>query len=136
MARVLTAWPASDELTHPYLGYVTRPVRVVRIEDFSAEQLLAAAEARSAFEVALLFSTKYEPPHPWFEHWRVWQSWKTRFFGYHRDLPATAATEILGGKLVYSETRDGQWTAVVEIQQIMQAQAGRSMQRDGYLSIR
>ena len=25
MARVLTAWPASDELTRPYLGYVTRP---------------------------------------------------------------------------------------------------------------
>jgi len=130
MARVLTAWPASDELTHPYLGYITRPMRVVRIEDFSAEQLLAAAEARSAFEVALLFSTKYEPPHPWFEHWRAWQSWKTRFFGYHRDLPAAAATEILGGKLVYSETRDGQWTAVVEIQQIMEAQAGTSMQSD------
>jgi len=25
MARVLTAWPASDELSRPYLGYVTRP---------------------------------------------------------------------------------------------------------------
>jgi hypothetical protein len=23
--RVLTAWPANDELTRPYLGYVTRP---------------------------------------------------------------------------------------------------------------
>jgi len=133
MARVLTAWPASDELTHPYLGYVTRPVRVVRIEDFSAEQLLAAAEARSAFEVALLFSTKYEPPHPWFEHWRVWQSWKTRFFGYHRDLPPAAAAEILGGKLVYSETRDGQWAAVVELEHILEAQAGQSSH---YFSIR
>ena len=36
MARVLTAWPASDELTRPYLGYVTRPMRVVRIEHFAA----------------------------------------------------------------------------------------------------
>ena len=36
MARVLTAWPASDELKRPYLGYVTRPMRVVRIEHFAA----------------------------------------------------------------------------------------------------
>ena len=136
MARVLTAWPASDELTHPYLGYVTRPMRVVRVEDFSAEQLLAATDDRSAFEVALLFSTKYEPPHPWFEHWRVWQQWKTRFFGYHRDLAPAAAAEILGGKLVYVETRDGQWAAVVEIEQVIAAQARTSKQRDDYLSIR
>jgi Dolichyl-phosphate-mannose-protein mannosyltransferase len=121
MARVLTAWPASDELTHPYLGYVTRPMRIVRIEDFSAEQLLAAAQDRSAFDAALVFSTKYEPPHPWFEHWRAWQSWKARFFGYHRDVPPAAAAEILGGKLVHLETRDGQWAAVVEIEQIMEA---------------
>jgi 4-amino-4-deoxy-L-arabinose transferase-like glycosyltransferase len=121
MARVLTAWPASDELTHPYLGYVTRPMRVVRLEDFSLEQLLGAAETRSAFEVALVFSTKYEPPHPWFEHWRAWQSWKARFFGYHRDLSPAAAAQILGGKLVYSETRDGQWAAIVEIEQIVEA---------------
>ena len=133
MARVLTAWPASDELTHPYLGYVTRPMRVLRIEDFNTEQLLSASDARSAFDVALVFSTKYEPPHPWFEHWRAWQSWKIRFFGYHRDAPPAAAAEILGGKLVYSETRDGQWAAVVELEQIMEAQAGVSTH---YFSIR
>src|SRR6266403_3879598 len=37
--RVLTAWPASDELTRPWLGYVSanasQPFRVVRVEDFS-----------------------------------------------------------------------------------------------------
>ena len=124
MARVLTAWPASDELTHPYLGYITRPMRVVRVEDFSAEQLLAAADARSEFQVALVFSTKYEPPHPWFEQWPAWRQWKTRFFGYHRDLPPAAAAEILGGKLVYSETRNGQWAAVVELEQVVEARAG------------
>ena len=35
MARVLTAWPASDEITRPWLGYITRPMRMVRIENFS-----------------------------------------------------------------------------------------------------
>ena len=49
MAHVLTAWPASDELTRPWLGYITRPVQVVRIEDFSLEEVLSAAEFRSHF---------------------------------------------------------------------------------------
>ncbi len=123
MARVLTAWPASDELTRPYLGYVTRPMRVVRIEHFAAEQLTAAADIRSDFEVALVFSTKNEPAHPLLENWHRWQAWKARFFGYHRDLPPAAAAQILGGTLVYSETRNGQWIGVIEMEQIMDARA-------------
>jgi len=123
MARVLTAWPASDELTHPYLGYVTRPMRVFRIEDFTVEQLMAASEIRPNFDVALVFSTKYEPPHPWFERWHQWQQWKAQFFGYHRDVPPAATAQILGGQLVYNDTRDGQWVGVIEMNQIQEALA-------------
>ena len=123
MARVLTAWPASDEITRAYLGYVTRPMRVFRIEDFTVEQLMAASDLRSNFDVALVFSTKYEPPHPWFERWRSWQQWKTQFFGYHRDVPPAAAAQILGGRLVYNDIRNGQWVGVIEMDQIEEAQA-------------
>ena len=123
MARVLTAWPASDEISHPYLGYVTRPMRVFRIEDFTVEQLMAASEMRSNFDVALVFSTKYEPPHPWFERWHQWQQWKAQFFGYHRDVPPAATAQILGGQLVYNDTRDGQWVGVIEMNQIQEAQS-------------
>jgi hypothetical protein len=130
MARVLTAWPASDELTRPYLGYVTRPMRVVRIEHFAAEQLMSAAdlysgEAGADFEVALVFSTKYEPAHPMLEQWGLWQGWKSRFFDYHRDVPPAAAAQILGGNLVYTETRNGQWIGVIEMERIVDARAGR-----------
>ena len=123
MARVLTAWPASDEISHPSLGYVTRPMRVFRIEDFTVEQLMAASDLRSNFDVALVFSTKYEPPHPWFERWRKWQQWKTEFFGYHRDVPPAAAAQILGGRLVYNDIRRGQWVGVIEMDQIEEARA-------------
>ena len=122
-SRVLTAWPASDELTRPYLGYVTRPMLVFRTEDFTVEQLMSAAEVRSKFDVALVFSTKYEPPHPWLERWHLWQEWKTKFFGYHRDVPPQAAAQILGGQLVYSERRQGQWVGVIEIEQVQEARA-------------
>jgi hypothetical protein len=117
MAHALTAWPAADELTRPWLGYVTRPVQVVRIEDFSLEEVLSAAEFRSHFEVALVFSTKYQPAHPLLDRWKVWEDLKRRFFGFHRDLPPPAVAQILGGRIVFSEERKGQWIAVIEMEQ-------------------
>ncbi|HEX6822409.1 MAG TPA: glycosyltransferase [Candidatus Sulfotelmatobacter sp.] len=116
MAHVLTAWPASDELTRPWLGFVTRPVQVVRIENFSLDQVLSAAEFRDHFEVALVFSTKYEPRNPLLDRWTRWTEWKRRFFGFHRDLPPAAAAHVLNGKIVYSEERAGQWIAVIEME--------------------
>jgi hypothetical protein len=120
-ACVLTAWPASDELSRPYLGYRTRAVRVFRIENFNVEQLLAAADFRSDFDLALVFSTKYQPPNLWIERWRTWQRWKTEFFGFYRDVPPEAAAQILGGKLIYREGRKGQWVGVIEMQQAEEA---------------
>jgi hypothetical protein len=116
MAHVLTAWPASDELTRPWLAYTTRPMQVVRIEDFSLEQVISAAEFRDHFEVALVFSTKYEPRHPLLDRWREWTRLKTRFFGFHRDLPPAAAAQILGGRIAFAEERKGQWAAVIEME--------------------
>jgi hypothetical protein len=116
MARALTAWPASDELTRPWLGYITRPMRVVRIEDFSADEVFSAADFRANFDVALVFSTKYEPERPLLAHWKRWEGLKTRFFGFHRDLPPAAVSQILGGRIVFSEARKGQWVAVVEME--------------------
>jgi len=121
MARVLTAWPASDELTHPYLGYLKRPMRVARIENFSVDELAEAANLRSSYDVVLVFSSKYEPTRPLLERWGIWQEWKRRFFGYYRDVPPAAAAQILGGHLVYTEARQGQWVAVIEMEQIMEA---------------
>lgn len=124
MARVLTAWPASDELTRPWLGYTTRPMRVVRIEDFSLDQMLSAADFRSNFEVALVFSTKYEPAHPLLDGWKKWEGLKTQFFGFHRDLPPAAAARILGGRVVFSQERQGQWIAAIELERSEMLNAG------------
>ena len=116
MARVLTAWPASDEIARPWLGYITRPMRVVRIENFSLDEMLSAADFRSNYEVALIFSTKYEPgPSPW-DRWKRWTELKSRYFGFHRDLPPAAAAQLLGGNVVFSEQRQGQWIAVIAVE--------------------
>lgn len=129
MARVLTAWPASDEVTRPWLDYVTRPMRVVRIENFSLDEILSAADFRSNYEVALIFSTKYEPgARPW-DRWRTWTTMKSRFFGFHRDLPPAAVAQILGGHIVFSEQRQGQWIAVIEMEKNEMQNAEVRMQK-------
>jgi hypothetical protein len=46
---------------------------------------------------------------------------KTRFFRFHRDLPPAAAAHILGGHIVFSEMRKGQWVAVVELDRVEEA---------------
>ena len=123
-SRVLTAWPASDEISRPYLGYVHRPLPVVRIEDFTAEQVMAAAQERSRYDVALVFSTKYEPVHPILPRWRVWENLKERFFGFHHDLPPIIAAQLLGGHIVYQDRRPGQWVAVIEMERVYEAKRG------------
>jgi hypothetical protein len=120
-ARVLTAWPASDELTRPFIGYVHAPLNVLRIENFTAQEIEAAAQ-RPDFDAALLFSTKYEPsngsPMDWLTFWRRAQE---RYFDYHRDLPPELAAQILGGRILYLQRRGGQWIAVVEVARVLNA---------------
>jgi Dolichyl-phosphate-mannose-protein mannosyltransferase len=124
-ATVLTAWPASGEITQPFLGYVRQPLRVVRIEDFSPEEVLAAAQERARFDVVLAFSTKYEPPHPLLETPRWWERLKARFFGYHRDLPPAFIAQVLDGNVVFSEQRQGQWVAVIALERVEEARLQR-----------
>ncbi|MGA9352244.1 MAG: glycosyltransferase [Terriglobales bacterium] len=116
-ARVLTAWPASDELTRPWLGYVTRPIPVLRIEDFTASQIELAAAVRGRFAEALVFSTKYQPAHPLLENWTAWQRLKERFFGYHQDMLPEEIAGRLGGRIVFQKKASGQWVAVIAFDQ-------------------
>ena len=109
---VLTAWPASDELTKPELGYVSLPVRVTPIDNFSFDQIRAAAQSDQSYSVALIFSTKYNPPRR-LSLGRINQSLDARYFGFHRDLDPAFIARLLGGRVVWSEQRKGQWAAVL-----------------------
>jgi hypothetical protein len=110
--RVLTAWPASDELRKPYLGYLSHPVTVIPVENFTPENLRDAAQRwRGAFDYALVFSTKYDPPGEFRSQW--WEGVQTKYFDYHRDAPPQEAARILGGRIVYYERRGGEWLAII-----------------------
>ena len=120
---VLTAWPASDELTRPWLGYVKQPLAVVRIENFSAAEIARAAQAVDQFDVAYLFSTKWEPPHPIFEKLTFGRQLQERFFDYHQDLSPKEAAGVLGGRVVDYRNRDNEWIGLVAIEKAENARA-------------
>ena len=127
--RVLTAWPATDELSRPYLGYTKVAIPVVPLEDFSVPQMLAAAREPSWFDLALLFSTKYEPAHDLFRDFPRWQRWQMRFFGYHHDLSPEIAAQMLGGRIIFYDTRNGQWIALIAIEHAENALNGTTRSR-------
>ena len=111
-SRVLTAWTATDELSKPYLGYVSHPIAITSIEDFSLQQVQRAQQAPETYDVALVFNTKYEPKKQMRlpEFWREAQE---RYFGSHADLPPESVAQMLGGRVVFKEESGGQWAAVL-----------------------
>jgi hypothetical protein len=122
--RILTAWPGSDELTKPYLGYVSHPVQIVRIENFSLPQILAAREAANTYDMAFLFSTKYEPVGGFLIRLPFWRALQQRFFDYHEDVSPELAAEMLQGRIVYRQSSGGQWLAILLMNRALNAHAG------------
>jgi hypothetical protein len=120
-ARVLTAWPATDELTRPYLGYVDAALPVLPLENFSAPQVVTTARDTSAFDVAYVFSTKYEPPTQT-ALMRWWERLQEPYFDYHRDLPPEVIARAWGGRIVWQKERKGQWAAVIVVERAQNAQ--------------
>jgi hypothetical protein len=114
-AEVLSAWPATDELTRPYLGYVRQPFATVSIQNFSVEELVKARQIRSQYQVAYLFSTKYEATPPLRSH--SWEKLQQRFFDYHRDVQPDIAAEFLHGRIVYLARSHAEWVAILEMEQ-------------------
>ena len=112
---ILTAWPATDELSRPYLGYVRQPFTTVQVRDFTVDELVKARQMRSRYQVAYLFSTKYESA-PWVRS-RLWEKLNRRYFDYHADVSPEAAAEFLHGKIVFLARTKAEWVAVVEMEQ-------------------
>ena len=88
-ARVLTSWPATDELRNSYYGYTPRALSVVPVENFLPAELERAAARKSEYDVVFIYSS-------------------------HGGLELKEAADLLGGRVVFEENRKGQWVAVIE----------------------
>ena len=121
-SAVLTAWPVSDELKRPELGYVKQAWEVDPIEDFTQQQIERAAQEPWKFSTALVFSTKYDPPHPLLSLGRKGDALNEQFFGMHHDLPPDGIAKMLGGELIWQKEDQGQWVALIRFERVLHAQ--------------
>jgi hypothetical protein len=119
-STVLSAWPVTDELTRPELGYLKQPFSVVPIEDFTAEQIARAAQEPEKYSSALVFSTKYDPPSPLFTLGSKSKAMDERYFGLHHDLLPEEIARELHGDLMWKQEDHGQWIALIRFRAVLQ----------------
>ena len=112
-SSVLTAWPVSDELTRPELGYLSQPYAVYLVPDFTAAGIALAAEEPEKFSAALVFSTKFDPRSSIFTLGAASRAADERYFGLHHDLPPEAIARQLHGDLVWQQQDHSQWIALI-----------------------
>ena len=121
-ATVLTAWPATAELTRPDLGYIRNPVKVVGLQNFALDQVEQAAQHPGEFDTALIFSTKYEPPSGRTNLSTHTVNSDSRYFDFHRDLSPAEVARLLHGDIVWQGARNGEWAAVLHFPRVVNAQ--------------
>jgi 4-amino-4-deoxy-L-arabinose transferase-like glycosyltransferase len=120
-ATVLTAWPATSELSRPELGYTTTPFQIAPIANFSFDQIQKAATTPGDYDTALLFSTKWAPPPGRIDLGRPNQSTDIKYFDFHLDLRPAAAAALLHGDVVWQASRKGEWVAILRFPRVVDA---------------
>ena len=115
-STVLTAWPVSDGLRKPELGYVRRPMTVVPIDNFALPTLLNFSHEGKQYSTAIVFSTKYVPPGLAL-HWGAWgQREEQRYFGLYRELSPEVVAQLMHGRVVWEQRRGAQTAAVLRFE--------------------
>jgi len=120
-ATVLTAWPATSELGRPEIGYTRHSIKTVALPNFSVEQMQKAAADPGAYDTALIFSTKWEPPPGKINLGKPNETEDTKFFDFHHDMHPAAAAALLHGEVVWQARRKGEWAAVLRFPRIVDA---------------
>jgi 4-amino-4-deoxy-L-arabinose transferase-like glycosyltransferase len=108
--RILTAWPASDELSHPFLGYVRRPLNVVAVEGFGRHEFHSVSP--ESFDCLYLYSRRWEPSNNWLRSFPSLQRLQQRYFEYQPQMPDQELAAKYHLRLVASFARRGQWVRI------------------------
>ena len=108
--RILTAWPATDELERPFLGYVREPLHVVPVQGFAPQQL--AGVTPESFDLLYLYSRRWEPPGNWVERYPAWLRMQGRYFDYQPQAAAQALVTRYHLRLAAKMERRGQWVQI------------------------
>jgi 4-amino-4-deoxy-L-arabinose transferase-like glycosyltransferase len=108
--RILTSWPASDELARPFLGYVRQPLNVVPLQGFSGHDFDGVSP--ESFDCLYLYSRRWEPPNNWLERFPWLQRLQERYFEYQLQAPENELAARYHLRLLASFERRGQWVRI------------------------
>ena len=104
--RILTAWPATDELSHPELGYVKKPMDVVSVPGFAPPDFRNVSG--DSFDLLYLYSRKWDPPENWLRRFPL----LARADGYTPPIRPVFVAFRYGLHLVATFKRRGQWVRI------------------------
>ncbi len=85
------------------------------------EEIQKAAADPGSYDMALIFSTKWEPPPNRINLGRHNESADTKYFDFHRDLSPAEVAALLHGEVVWQARRKGEWAAVLHFPRIVEA---------------
>jgi len=108
--RILTAWPASGELTEPILGYVGTRLSVVPVDDFGERSFRDVRPV--SFDLLYLYSRKSESVRVGLMRFPLVQQLNQRYFDYVPQVPDQILTSRFHLKLLRSFERHGQWVRI------------------------
>jgi 4-amino-4-deoxy-L-arabinose transferase-like glycosyltransferase len=108
--RILTAWPASDELAHPFLGYVRQPLNVVALQGFGRQDFRGVSP--ESFDCLYLYSRRWEPANNWLRSFPSLQRLQERYFEYQPQMPEQELAASYHLRLLASFERHRQWVRI------------------------
>jgi 4-amino-4-deoxy-L-arabinose transferase-like glycosyltransferase len=108
--RILTAWPASEELSRPFLGYVRQPLNVVALEGFGRHEFHSVSP--QSFDCLYLYSRRWEPSNNWLRSFPWLQRLQERYFEYQPQIPEQELAERYHLRLLASFERRRQWVRI------------------------
>jgi hypothetical protein len=108
--RILTAWPATDEVSRPILGYVASPLRAVPVEGFAQKDFDKIAP--ESFDILYLYSRKWEPPDNWLQKFPALLRAQRQYFGYAPQIADEILIQRYGLGLERKFERRGQWVRI------------------------
>jgi 4-amino-4-deoxy-L-arabinose transferase-like glycosyltransferase len=108
--RILTAWPASEELGRPFLGYVRQPLNVVALEGFGRHEFQSVSP--ESFDCLYLYSRRWEPSNNWLRSFPWLQRLQERYFEYQPQVPEQELAARYHLRLLASFERRRQWVRI------------------------
>jgi len=108
-ARILTAWPLSDNLQYPEMGYVARPLKAIKAPGLHVDEIVGMGRAN--FDVLVMFTNK-RPVKGSLLDIAPLRGFLRSYYDYEPQAPPEAIREAIGFVPVKTWRKGDQWMQI------------------------